>query len=90
MNELNTNVKGNEMDFYMYESVCKSWLGTYTNIKHIITSKDISEEDVINKVKESLNNNGTMTCNINLLQKYHMIIYPKKSYSSLTRLNFHK
>ncbi len=88
MNEINT--KGNEMDFYMYESVCKSWLGSYTKIKHIITSKDISEEDVLNKLTKTLNNNGNQTCDVNLLQKYHMVIYPKKSYSSLTRLNFHK
>lgn len=89
MNDNDSTLKGNEMDFYMYESVCKSWLGSYTKINHIITKKDISEEDVINKLNKKLNY-ANQTCDINLLQKYHMVIYPKKSYSSLTRLHFHK
>ena len=29
------------------------------------------------------------TCDIQLIQKYHMIIQPRKSYAALTHLTFH-
>ena len=32
---------------------------------------------------------GSKTCDIQLIQKYHMIIQPKKSYAALTHLTFH-
>jgi len=32
---------------------------------------------------------GSKTCSVQLIQKYHMIIQPKKSYAALTHLTFH-
>ncbi len=78
------------MDFYMYRSTCNGWLGTYNDIKHIVVSRDTNEDEVLKKAKTiTENNNGNTGCNIQLLQKYHMMIEPKKSYPALTGLTFH-
>ena len=91
MEKNEVKLEGNEMDFYMYESICTSWLGNRKDIRHIIIPKDMSEEDVITKAEQSSKNiSGSTKCNVNLLQKYYMLIYPQKSYSSLTRIKFHK
>jgi hypothetical protein len=91
MNNNEVKLEGNEMDFYMYESICTSWFGNTTSIRHIIIPKNMSEEDVIKKAEISSKNiTGSAKCNINLLQKYYMLIYPQKSYSSLTGIKFHK
>jgi len=91
MEKNEVKLEGNEMDFYMYESICTSWFGNRKDIRHIIIPKDMSEDEVIKKAEISSKNiSGSANCNINLLQKYYMLIYPKKSYSSLTRIKFHK
>ncbi len=78
------------MDFYMYRSTCNGWLGSYSDIKHIVVSRDTNEDEVLKKAKTiTENNNGNTVCNIQLLQKYHMMIEPKKSYPALTGLTFH-
>jgi len=74
----------------MYRSTCNGWLGTYNDIKHIVVSRDTNEDEVLKKAKTiTENNNGNTGCNIQLLQKYHMMIEPKKSYPALTGLTFH-
>ena len=74
----------------MYRSTCNGWLGTYNDIKHIVVSRDTNEDEVLKKAKTiTENNNGNTVCNIQLLQTYHMMIEPKKSYPALTGLTFH-
>jgi len=78
------------MDFYMYRSTCNGWLGAYNDIKHIVVSRHTNEDEVLKKAKTiTENNNGNTMCDIQLLQKYHMMIEPKKSYPALTGLTFH-
>jgi hypothetical protein len=81
---------GNKMDFYMYKYSCKGWFGKITNINHIVVSENTNKDDIINNATEhSKLATGSQNCDIRLLQKYKMIIYPEKSYSSLTELPFH-
>ncbi len=78
------------MDFYMYKSSCPRWYATQNDIRHIVVAKDTKEEDVKEQAKQTANTlTGSKTCNIQLIQKYHMIIQPKKSYAALTHLTFH-
>ena len=78
------------MDFYMYKSSCPRWYALQNDIRHIVVAKDTKEEDVKEQAKQTANNlTGSKTCNIQLIQKYHMIIQPKKSYAALTHLTFH-
>jgi hypothetical protein len=52
--------------------------------------KGTSEETVTNTAQKISNAmTGSNTCDIQLLQKYHMVIEAKKSYPALTGLRFH-
>jgi len=74
----------------MYKSSCPRWYGTENDIRHIVVTKDTQEEHVKDQAKQMANTiTGSKTCNIQLIQKYHMIIQPKKSYAALTHLTFH-
>jgi len=74
----------------MYKSSCPRWYAIQNDIRHIVVSKDTKEEDVKEQAKQTANTlTGSKTCNIQLIQKYHMIIQPKKSYAALTHLTFH-
>ena len=78
------------MDFYMYKSLCPRWYGVENNIRHIVVAKDTTEQNVKQQAKQMANAiTGSKTCDIQLIQKYHMIIQPKKSYAALTHLTFH-
>jgi hypothetical protein len=78
------------MDFYMYRLNCTGWLGNYSDIKHIVVSRNTDESRVVSQAKKiSEDANGGGACDIQLLQKYHMMIEPKKSYPALTGLTFH-
>ncbi len=78
------------MDFYMYKSSCPRWYAIQNDIRHIVVAKDTKEENVKEEAKQTANTlTGSKTCNIQLIQKYHMIIQPKKSYAALTHLTFH-
>jgi len=78
------------MDFYMYKSTCPRWWAIQNDIRHIVVTKDTKEEEVKEQAKQTANTlTGSKTCNIQLIQKYHMIIQPKKSYAALTHLTFH-
>ena len=78
------------MDFYMYKATCPRWYAIQNDIRHIVVAKDTEEEDVKEQAKQTANAlTGSKTCNIQLIQKYHMIIQPKKSYAALTHLTFH-
>ncbi len=78
------------MDFYMYKSTCPRWYGIENDIRHIVVAKDTSETNVKQQAKQMANSfTGSKTCDIQLIQKYHMIIQPKKSYAALTHLTFH-
>ncbi len=74
----------------MYKSVCPRWYTTFGDIRHIVVPKGTPEPEVINLARKGSNAlTGSMSCDIKLLQKYHMIIQPKKSYAALTALSFH-
>ena len=74
----------------MYKSTCPRWYGWHNNIRHVVVEKDTSEEEVINVTKKISNHvTGSKSCNVQLLQKYHMIIEAQKSYPALTGLRFH-
>ena len=78
------------MDFYMYKSSCPRWWAIQNDIRHIVVAKDTKEEDVKEQAKQTANTfTVSKTCDIQLIQKYHMIIQPKKSYAALTHLTFH-
>ena len=70
------------MDFYMYKLTCPRWYGIENDIRHIVVSKETNEDEVKEQAKQTANTN------IQLIQKYHMIIQPKKSYAALTHLTF--
>ena len=74
----------------MYKSSCPRWYALQNDIRHIVVAKDTKEDDVKEQAKQTANTlTGSKTCNIQLIQKYHMIIQPKKSYAALTHLTFH-
>jgi len=74
----------------MYKSLCPRWYGVENNIRHIVVAKDTTELNVKQQAKQMANTiTGSKTCDIQLIQKYHMIIQPKKSYAALTHLTFH-
>lgn len=75
------------MDFYMYKSSCPRWYGTEIDVDHIVVEENTPETDV--KMQAKLLSNaitGSKTCDVKLIQKYHMVIEARKSYPSLTQL----
>jgi hypothetical protein len=78
------------MDFYMYKATCPRWYGWHNDIRHVVVEKGTPEETVTNTAQKISNAmTGSNTCDIQLLQKYHMVIEAKKSYPALTVLRFH-
>lgn len=77
------------MDFYMYKYNCKRWYGIVTDVRHI-TVNDETTEDHVQKIVTNHAKilSGSKTCDIQLLQKYNMIIKPVKTYVSVTSLPF--
>lgn len=74
----------------MYKATCPRWYGWHDNIRHIVVDKDTPEKDVTNTARKISNAiTGSKTCDIQLLQKYHMVINAQKSYPALTGLRFH-
>lgn len=74
----------------MYQAACPRWFGTYSDIRHIVVPSGTSEGKVIEAACDASNKiTGSKSCDIKLLQMYHMLIQPKKSYAALTTLNFH-
>jgi hypothetical protein len=79
------------MDFYMYKYSCPRWYGTENDIKHIVVPENTSESKVIYQAKNISNYlTGSKSCHIRLIQKYHMLIKPTKSYPSLTQMTFNE
>lgn len=77
------------MDFYMYKYNCQRWYGTVSDVRHMTVNDSTTEEEVkkiANTFAKKLS--GSQTCDIQLLQKYHMIVKPEKTYVSLTSLPF--
>ena len=75
------------MDCYMYKSICPRWWGITVNVNHIVVKENTPENDVIEQAKLTSNAlSGSKTCDINLIQKYHMIIEPKTTYPAMTQL----
>lgn len=74
----------------MYRSLCPRWHGTKDNIRHIVVAEGTGE-DVVTRAARSQSGaiTGSKSCEVQLLQKYHMLIQPKKSYPALTALTFH-
>ena len=63
----------------MYKSSCPRWYGIENDIRHIVVAKDTTETNVKHQAKQMANAiTGSKTCDIQLIQKYHMIIQPKK------------
>ena len=78
------------MDFYMYKSMCPRWYGWHDNIRHIVVEKDTPENVVVYTAKNVSNSiTGSNSCDVQLLQKYHMMNEAKKSYPAITGLKFH-
>ena len=81
----------NNMDFYMYKYSCPSWIGSYKNINNLVVSTETTENDVIAIAKNISNKlTGSQNCDINLLQKYKMIILAEKCYPSLPNMTFNR
>jgi len=73
----------------MYKHSCPRWYGRENDIKHIVVPENTDEKNVKYQAKQISNAiTGSKTCDIRLIQKYHMTIQPKKSYPSLTQLTF--
>ena len=74
----------------MYRALCPRWHSTKDDIRHVVVSEGTSEAVVMVKARDqSARVTGSKSCDIQLLQKYHMIIEPKTSYPALTALTFH-
>ena len=70
---------------------CPGWFGISQNIQHIVVPPNTSETEVKDLAKKFSNNiTGSENCDVNLLQKYLMMVYPEKSYPSLTNLSFYE
>jgi len=77
------------MDFYMYRAVCPGWLWGSKDIRHLVVPRGTSEEQVQKDAEKiTKQSTGNSACSVDLLQKYHMLIEPKKSYPALTGITF--
>ena len=73
----------------MYRAYCPGWLWSSTEIKHLVVQRGTSEgcvQEEAEKITKQLT--GNKNCSVELLQKYHMLIEPKKSYPALTGITF--
>jgi hypothetical protein len=77
------------MDFYMYKYNCQRWYGVVTDVRHM-TVNDKTTEEKVKKIAtiHAKSLSGSQTCDVQLLQKYHMIVKPVKTYVSVTSLPF--
>ena len=62
-------------------------IAIYNSLCYFTNHENQSSFPSYKKISEYANGGGT--CDIQLLQKYHMMIEPKKSYPALTGLTFH-
>jgi len=77
------------MDYYMYKYVCKKWYGQVKDVRHLA----VKDQTPINQVKQNMIENskklsGSGTCNVFLLQKFHLEVKPLESYPSFTSISF--
>ena len=75
------------MDMYKY--VCNRWYGKVNDVRHLA----VKEQTPINQVKQTMINNskkisGSGTCDVFLLQKFHLEVKPLESYPSFTSVSF--
>ena len=77
------------MDIYMYKYACPRWWGTITGLRNMNTDSGLDEKEVINIAKSDANKyTGSQSCDISLLQKFHVSITPIKNYAALTSIPF--
>ena len=76
------------MDMYMYTYNCKRWYGNVNGFKNLHVNTNIEDEkDVIKLAKKDANKfTGSKTCDVSLLQKFHVNIKPIKNYAALTSI----
>ena len=73
------------MDYYMYKYICNRWYGKTSDVRYL----GVKESTPINQVKQQMtehakNISGSGTCNIFMLQKFHLIVKPVESFPSFT------
>ena len=77
------------MDIYMYKYACPRWWGTITGLRNMNAEYGLDEKEVIKIAKLDANKyTGSQSCDILLLQKFHVNITPIKNYAALTSIPF--
>ena len=77
------------MDVYMYKYNCPRWWGYSQGLRNMNTGNITSEDEVVELAKQDANNyTGSKSCNISLLQKFHVTMKSVKNYAALTGIPF--
>ena len=77
------------MDIYMYKYACPRWWGTAKGLRNMNADPDLNEKDVLKVATHDANKfTGSKTCDVSLLQKFHVNITPIKNYAALASIPF--
>ena len=77
------------MDIYMYKYACPRWWGVSRGLRNMNADSELDEKEVIKIAHEDANRyTGSKTCDVSLLQKFHVSITPIKNYAALASIPF--
>ena len=73
----------------MYKYACPRWWGTMEGLRNMNAESGLDEKEVIKIAGLDANKyTGSKSCDISLLQKFHVSITPIKNYAALTSIPF--
>ena len=76
---------------YSYSYKCPRWYGNVNGVNNIFVEDDQTEENVKDLAKNQMNTKtGSQTCDIQLLNKFDLVVKSVKTYPSLTCINIQK
>ena len=77
------------MDIYMYKYSCPRWWGLSQGLRNMNPGNVTSEDKITEMAKNDANNyTGSKTCDISLLQKFHITMQSVKNYAAITSIPF--
>jgi hypothetical protein len=80
---MNLQNKDTELVTYTYLYDCSRWWGSVKGVRNI-SHRSVNENVILKYAKKEAENiTGSKTCDIKLLQKFHMLIKSSKPYPSL-------
>jgi len=75
------------MNVYLYSYECRTWFGTFSGLRNVYTSKQLTDNEVIELAKKNTNESTwSNKCNISLIMKYRQSIEAVFTYPNIAKI----